>query len=118
MGRAGDQTDRRANARRDVRTPININVSDISSVISGRIQDISTDGMKVKIETTPVPFQIRDEVMFLVNQNYLKLPGQGQIVWTSPKSGTIGIKFTQLDEESKKSLDEFLHLFVHPTSNR
>ena len=80
---------------------------------------MSLGGMKVKTEITPMPFQIRDEVMFLVSRDYFKFQGQGEILWTSPTGGTIGNKFTRLDEEARKSLDEFLSLFVYvPTSNR
>ena len=111
--------DRRASTRRDVRVPINMNSPNASSVISGRIRDISLGGMKVKTESTPTPFQISDEVMFLVNQVYFKFQGQGEILWISPTGGTVGIKFTQVEEEARKSLNEFLSLFVHaPTSNR
>jgi hypothetical protein len=114
----GQPVNRRASTRRDVRVPINVNPPNTSSVISGRTQDISIGGMKVRTEITP-PFQIRDEVIFLVSQPYFKFQGQGEILWTSPKGGTVGIKFTRLDEEARKSLDEFLSLFVHvPTSNR
>ncbi len=114
----GDSVDRRASTRRDVWVPIKINPPNISPVISGRIQDISLGGMKVKTEITP-PFQIRDEVMFLVSQAYFKFRGQGKIFGTSPTGCTVRIKFTQLDEEARRSLDEFLRLFVDiPTSNR
>jgi len=114
----GQPVNRRASTRRDVRVPINVNPPNTSSVISGRTQDISIGGMKVRAEITP-PFQIRDEVIFLVSQPYFKFQGQGEILWTSPKGGTVGIKFTRLDEEARRSLDEFLSLFVHvPTSNR
>ncbi len=119
MTSGGDQfIDRRASARRNVRVRMNMNPANISSVTSGMIQDISIGGMKVKTEITPTPFQIRDEVMFLVSQNYFRFEGQGKILWTSPADGIVGIKFTQLDAEAKRSLHEFLHLFVHvPNSN-
>ena len=111
----GQPVDRRASTRRDVRVPINMNPPNISLMI----QDISLGGMKVKTEITPKPFQIGDEVMFLVSRDYFKFQGQGEILWTSPTGGTVGIKFTQLDEEARRSLDEFLLLFVHvPASNR
>ena len=115
----GQPVDRRARTRRDVRVPINMNPPNASSVILGRTQDISHGGMKVETEIIPAPFQIRDKVMFLVSQVYFKFKGQGEILWTSPTGGTVGIKFTQLEEEARRSLDEFLHLFVQvPTSNR
>ena len=114
----GQPVDRRVSTRRDVRVPISMNVPNTSSVISGRIQDISLGGMKVETEITPMAFQIKDEVMFRVSQSYFKFQGQGEILWTSPTGDTVGIKFTQLDKEARRSLDEFLSLFVHvPTSN-
>jgi c-di-GMP-binding flagellar brake protein YcgR len=120
MTRSGSQpVDRRASTRKDARVPINMNPPNAPPVISGRTQDISLGGMRVRTEITP-PFQIRDEVMFLVSEPYFKFQGQGEILWTSsPKGRTVGIKFTRLDEEARRSLDEFLSLFVHvPTSNR
>jgi hypothetical protein len=111
----GQPVERRASTRRDVRLPVNINRPNISLII----QNISLGGMKVKTEITPTPFHIRDEVMFLVSRDYFKFQGKGEILWISPKGGAIGIKFTQLDEEVRRSLDEFLLLFVYiPTSNR
>ena len=116
---AGQPINRRASIRKDARVPISINLPNPSSVISGRTQDISLGGMKVKTEITPTPFQIRDEVTFLVSQVYVKFQGRGKILWISPTGGTVGIKFIQLEEEARRSLDEFLRLFVHvPTSNR
>ena len=114
----GQPVDRRVSARRDARVPINMNHPNTSYAIAGRTQDISLGGMKVKTEITPTPFQIRDEVMFLVSRDYFKFQGQAQVLWISPTGSTVGIKFARLEEEAKRSLDEFLHLFVHPISNR
>ena len=111
----GQLVDRRTDPRRDARIPINMNPANVSA----RTQDISLGGMKVRVEITPMPFHIRDEVMFLANQPYFKFQGQGEILWASPRDSTVGIKFTQLGEEARKSLEEVLSLFVHvPTSNR
>ena len=89
-----------------------------SSVIIGTTQDISLGGMKVKTEITPTAFETGDKVILSVSEDYLKCEGQGEILWTSPTGGSVGIKFTQLDEETRRSLDEFFRLFVHvPTSN-
>ncbi len=110
--------ERRANTRRDARMPIAMNLPNTSSVISGRTQNISSGGMKVKTEITPSPLKIKCEVSFLVNREYLKLQGQGRILWTSAMGSIFGIQFTQLDEESRKSLKEFFSLFVDvPTRN-
>ncbi|MGZ3615348.1 MAG: PilZ domain-containing protein [Thermodesulfobacteriota bacterium] len=119
MRSGGSQpTERRASTRIDARVPIKMNPPNASPVISGKTQDISLVGMRVRTEITP-PFQIRDEVMFLVSEPYFKFQGQGEILWTSsPKGKTVGIKFTQVDEEARRSLDEFLSLFVNvPTGN-
>jgi c-di-GMP-binding flagellar brake protein YcgR len=95
-----------------------MNPPNASSVISGRTQDISLGGMKVRTEITPA-FQIRAEVMFLASEPYFNFQGQGEILWTSPKGSTVGIKFTRLDEETRRSLDKFLSFFIDaPTSNR
>ena len=119
MRRGGSQPiDRRGSTRKDVRVPINMNPPNAPSVISGKTQDISLGGMKVRTEITP-PFQIRDEVMFLVSQPYFKFQGQGEILWTSLTGGTVGIRFTRLDEEARRSLEKFLSFFVDvPASNR
>ena len=115
----GDQAiNRRASKRSEARMPINMNSLNTSSVISGRTQDISFGGMKVKSKITPTPFRMRNEIMFLVSQDHFRFQGQGEIIWTSPMRDTIGIKFTQLEQEARRSLDEFLHFSVHvPTSN-
>jgi len=111
--------ERRASTRTDVQVPINMNSSNTLSAISGMTRDISLGGMKVNTEISAMPFQTSDEVTFLVNQDYFKFQGQGEILWISPTGSTVGIKFAQLEEEARRSLNEFLHLFVHaPTSNR
>lgn len=111
--------ERRASTRRDVQVAINMNSSNAPSAISGRTRDISLGGMKVNTEISAMAFQISDEVTFLVNQVYFKFQGQGEILWISPTGSTVGIKFAQLEEEARRSLNEFLRLFVHaPTSNR
>jgi hypothetical protein len=93
-----------------------MNPPDTSSVILGWTQDISLGGIKVKTEITPMPFQIGNTVIFSVNEDYLKFGGQGEILWTSPIGGTVRIKFTQLDEEARRSLEEFFRLFVHAST--
>jgi len=111
--------ERRASTRTDVQVPINMNSSNTLSAISGMTRDISLGGMKVNTKISAMPFQTSDEVTFLVNQDYFKFQGQGEILWISPTGSTVGIKFAQLEEEARRSLNEFLHLFVHaPTSNR
>ena len=103
----GKFVDRRGSTRRDIRVPILITPPDGPSVI----QNISLGGMKVNTEINPKRFQINDEISFLVNREYLKLRGQGKILWTSGMEATIGIEFTELDNKSRESLKEFLSLF-------
>jgi c-di-GMP-binding flagellar brake protein YcgR len=114
MARGGSQpVDRRASGRIDVRVPINVNPTNASFVISGRTEDLSLGGMRVRTEVTP-PFKISDEIMFLVSEPYFEFQGLGEIIWnSSPKGRTLGIKFTQIEEEAKRSLEKFLKFFVH-----
>ncbi len=109
--RESQPVDRRVSIRRAVRVPINMIPPSNSSVISGRIHDISLGGMKVKTEVSPIGFRIKDEVKLLVNENSFKFQGQGEILWTTQGDGIAGIKFTRIDEESRRSLDDFLSLF-------
>jgi len=115
----GQPVDKRAGERRGVGVPIYITPANTSSVILGRIQDISRGGIKVKTEIPPTPFRIGDEVIFTVSEDYLKCEGKGKILWISPTGNTVRIKFTQLDAEARRSLEELLSLFVDaPTGNR
>jgi len=79
-------------------------------VTSGRTQDISLGGMKVKTEMPPLPFQKGDELSFIVNEDFLFLEGEGKVIWTSPIEATAGIKFNQLIEKARSSLGQFLRL--------
>ncbi len=114
MGKKGTQpTERRSVARKNAYVPISINWACNSSAISGRIQDISFGGMRVNAEITSMPCQKNDEVTVSVNQPYFKFQGKGKILWTSQTGNTVGIQFTQLNQEAKNSLNEFLSLFIH-----
>jgi hypothetical protein len=89
-----------------------MNFPNTSSVISGRTQDISPGGMKVKTEMASLPFQKGDEVTFIVNEDFLILEGEGTIIWISPMEVAVGIKFNQLTEQTTRSLEEFLRLLT------
>lgn len=106
-------TERRVVARKNAYVPISMNCTSSSSAISGRIQDISLGGLKVKAEITPMPCQLNDRVTVSVSQPYFKFQGKGKILWTSRMGNAVGILFTQLDQEAKNSLNEFLSLFVN-----
>ena len=117
MGIKGTQpTERRAVDRKNARVPISMDCTSSSFAVSGRIQDISLNGMKMRAEIAPMPCQKNDEVTVSVNQPYFKFEGQGKILWIS-QTGDVGIKFTRLNEAAKKNLNEFLSLFVNVPPN-
>ena len=78
------------------------------------IQDISLGGIGVKIELpsriTEIP-QEGKKVEFITREDYFKFGGEGEVVWISSPWNSVGIKFTRLSEDSKKSLEELLKLF-------
>jgi c-di-GMP-binding flagellar brake protein YcgR len=102
--------DRRASIRRDLQVPIYMNSPNTLSVISGRTQDISLGGMKVIAEMSSLPFQKEDEIRFIVNDDFLILEGEGTVIWISPIDVAVGIKFNQLTEKTRSSLEQFLRL--------
>ena len=113
----GQSVDRRASTRRNVHVLLSINLLNMSPGISGRIQNVSDGGMKVITEVTPAPFNISDEVWFSVSRDYLKFQGEGKILWTSRVDDAVGIKFTQVDKKSRRSLEDFLNLFADGPAN-
>jgi hypothetical protein len=98
--------EKRGNARKDFEARLIVNPVNTSHLISGSVQNISLSGIGVKNGIPPLPFEKVEEVNFLINKDDLVLEGMGEVVWTSDSTGEIGIKFTQLAEESKKSLEE------------
>lgn len=84
-----------------------------SSKIYGWVQDLSNGGFKLKPE---IPsnikgiFQEGDKINFETYEDFFKIRGQGGIIWISLGDNMAGIKFEELDEESKKSLEEFLKI--------
>jgi len=82
-----------------------------NSNIYGWVQDLSKGGFKLKTEIPLEPkdtFQEGDKIEFQTYDDFFNLKGQGGIVWTSIGDNVVGIKFDELDAESKKSLEEFL----------
>lgn len=86
--------------------------------IHGWIQDLSSGGFKLKIETPsnlPEIIHKGDKVKFATFEDFFMLKGQGGITWTSLGDNTVGIEFDSLDERSQKALDEFLKiLYAYP----
>ncbi len=104
-------TDRRENSRRNFKGPIAISYPrNTVSIILGWIQNISVGGIRVKTAIPCSSFQKGDEVRFIINEEYFLLEGEGVIFWISPLKDAVGIKFSQLAEKERRSLEEFLRL--------
>ena len=79
--------------------------------VSGWILDISPGGFKVMTEVhqkVKQLFPVWEEIHFETFGDFFQLKGQGRVIWTSPNTNTVGIKFDRFDEESRKSLYGFL----------
>jgi hypothetical protein len=106
-------TDKRENLRKNLGGRIIINhPPNTPSVISAWIQNISVGGVRVKIEIPASPIQKGDEVRFIINEDYFRLEGEGEIVWSSPAEAAVGIKFNQLAEEMRSCFEQFLRLLT------
>lgn len=83
--------------------------------VCGWIQDISQGGFKVKAEI-PLkmigPIQKWEEIHFETSEDFFELKGQGKVMWTSFNEDMAGIRFDQLDEESKHALYGFLGMYL------
>ncbi len=113
----GQFLERRRSTRIGIRVPINMTLLDDPLVISGKTQDISLGGMKVKAEISPSPFKVNDELSFAVKRDYFTCQGRGKIMWFSPMGDSFGIQFVQLDETSRRSLKELLSLIIDVPPN-
>lgn len=85
--------------------------SNSKSKVCGWIQDISQGGFKVKAEISPKiigSIQKWEEIHFETFEDFFQLRGQGRIMWTSSNENMAGIRFDQLNEESRKFLYGFL----------
>jgi hypothetical protein len=84
-----------------------------NSNVYGWLQDLSKGGFKLRPE---LPSNIKgifkegDKILFETYEDFFKLKGQGGIIWTSVGDNVLGIKFDDLDEESKKALEDFLKI--------
>ncbi len=88
--------------------------SNNNSKILGWILNISQGGFKVRVETPQNfkgLFDKRGELHFETLENFFQLKGQGSVVWISSNETVAGIKFDQLDEESRRFIDGFLGIF-------
>ena len=103
--------DKRENPRKKLQVQLIVNPLNTPYLICGGVQNISLGGIRVKNRVPPSPFEKEEEVRFFINRDGLVLNGEGKVVWTSDMQGEVGIKFTQLAEEKRKSLEEFLKLF-------
>ncbi|OGP93605.1 MAG: hypothetical protein A2157_03715 [Deltaproteobacteria bacterium RBG_16_47_11] len=82
-----------------------------SSKILGWVQNISQGGFRVRVETPENfrgLFEKWEEFHFETFGNFFQLKGQGRIAWISSNENMAGIKFDQLQEESRRFLDGFL----------
>ncbi len=78
----------------------------------GVIEDISREGLKVKVSRNfGISVQRWEKVIFEILKDYLNLEGEGEIVWISPNKDTAGIKFGQLNEKDRKTLEQFLRSY-------
>ena len=102
--------DRRKNPRKKLEAQLVVNPLNTSYLIWGGVHNISLGGIRVKNTIPPSPFEKEEEVKFFINRDDLVLNGEGKVVWTSDMLGEVGIKFTQLAEETRRSLEEFLRL--------
>jgi hypothetical protein len=104
-------TDKRENPRKNFGGRIIIGLPiDARSIISTRIQNISLSGIRVKIGIPASPVQKGDKVRFIIDEDYLPLEGEGEIIWFSPAETAVGIKFNLHTEKTRSSLEEFLGL--------
>ncbi len=101
-------TDRRKNPRKKLGTPLILNPLNTADSHRGWMQDISMGGIRVKTQIQPGHLAIGEDVTVLTNTSYLSPDTKGKVIWTSDIKGEVGIKFIQLAEETRKSLEEFL----------
>jgi len=108
------QSDRRESPRINLETKISFRTSEASPMIPGWIQNISRGGFKLKSDN-PLKYKgiLRsgDEIFFETYEEFFKLKGKGEIIWTSFRENEAGIKFDHLDNRSRKFLDDFLEMF-------
>ncbi len=104
--------EKREGSRKYLEVPLIVCPLNGPCLISGRVQDISLGGIRVKNRIPPPPFEREEEVRFFIHTEDLILNGEGKVVWTSDMEGEVGIEFTQLPDEMRSFLEKFLGLVV------
>jgi hypothetical protein len=108
------QSDRREYPRINLETKVSFRTSEMSPMIPGWIQNISKGGFKLKSDN---PLKYKDilrsgnEIIFETYEDFFKLKGKGEIIWTSFKENEAGVKFDELENRSRKFLEDFLEMF-------
>jgi len=99
------------------------------SKIFGWMLDLSHGGLRLKAEFLQnfkgifhggdeVFFEIKgifhggDEVYFETSDEFYNIRGRGRVIWISDEEDIVGIQFDELDERSRKSIDEFLRMCI------
>lgn len=83
-------------------------------MIPGWIQNISRGGFKLRSDN-PLKYKniLRsgNSIIFETYEDFFKLKGKGEIIWTSLKENEAGVKFDELENRSQKFLEDFLEMF-------
>lgn len=97
--------------RISLETQVILKPVDNDSIILGWVEDISRGGFKARIDA-PLNFKglflERDTVIFTTDEDFFRLKGWGEISWISAKGDEAGIRFDELDNQGRKSLEDFL----------
>jgi hypothetical protein len=102
--------DRRENPRKNFEARLIVNPLNTADFHVGWIQNISIGGIRLKTEIQPSPFTKEEEVGFFSDKIAFTFVGKGRVIWTSDIQSEVGIKFTQLAEETRRPLEKFLRL--------
>jgi hypothetical protein len=107
------ESDKRKEQRIGLEIKIRLTPIKGQAKVYGWIQDLSKEGLKLK---TVIPSNLEDiihkgdKVIFETYEDFFRLRGRGGIIWTSMGDNVVGIKFDELDEKSRKALEEFLKI--------
>jgi hypothetical protein len=106
--------ERRGHERIGLEAQVSIKSMQKQSMMLGWIQDISHGGCQVRVD---IPLNFKDffhqgdKILFETYVDFFRLKGRGNICWTSKEKDRVGIKFEELDQMSKKYLEDFLKMF-------
>jgi len=106
--------ERRGTPRVDLEVQVLINPSGGTAEIVGWIQDVSHGGFRVKADIPSISqiiFNEGEEISFETFGYFPQFKGRGKVIWTSSDGQVAGVKFGELGEKSKTSLEEFLGIF-------